>query len=122
MSVLRRPGFAAFSLATGAIVWALGLFAALLVWAHNAGEMDPGDTGWWIAVPIGIPVLLAVLGWVSLRLLCTGRSYAEKLAIGVLVLLGAFSIVSAASIGLLVLPVVLLLIGAFQLTPRPADQ
>jgi len=123
VNVLRRPGFAAFALATSAVLWAAGLvLAGWLAPMYGDGATLVEENGASVLIPVSVPLLLAALGWAFLRLTCTGHGIAERLAIGVLVALALFAVVTGFSIGVLVVPVLLLLIGAFTLTPRPLAQ
>jgi len=106
---MRKP---AFLFATAAVAWGAGFFAwALLGAAYSNGEPlahadDPVQV-----VLVALPLLVAVTAWVSLHRTCAvGASPWPARTIAVVLL--AFSVVSAASVGLLLVPLVLFLGGA----------
>lgn len=126
-------------LALCALAWsALLVPAALFVPVYSSQTTDSrGETverartlvevnGWTALLPIGAVVLLAAAGALALRL--AGRSSAapRRGALAAAVVLLAFGIVGAASIGLFVLPAGVALAAAVCLTgpsaqsPRPA--
>jgi hypothetical protein len=133
----RTRGWLAFGLGAGAVLWAVGLvFAAFLLPAY-AGEgcqaSSDGSTvcgslpsqtlfavnGWWvIELLLGVAVVVALAVW-ALHLHCASRSSgARQAAVFLIVLLTFFALVSSASIGLFVFPLVLLLIASAALTPE----
>jgi hypothetical protein len=75
--------------------------------------------GWWvIELLLGVAVVVALAVW-ALHLHCASRSSgARQAAVFLIVLLTFFALVSSASIGLFVFPLVLLLIASAALTPE----
>jgi hypothetical protein len=109
----------AFLLATAAVAWGAAFLAwALLGSAYSSG--DPlADAGNPVAVALAtVPLLVAVAAWSYLHRSCSlGRSTRPVTAIALVA--GAFSILSAASIGMVLAPLALL-IGLAVATVEPA--
>ena len=106
---MTRP---AFLFATAAVAWGAGFLAwALLGTAYSSGDPlahagDPVQVAF-----AALPLLVAAAAWWSLHRTCAfGRSTLPTTAIVATWL--AFSLVSAASIGLLLAPAGLLLVAA----------
>ena len=127
-----KRGRMAFGLAAAAVGWALLLIAAAFFFPAYQGESCSGTGGCtsstatdfamngWLAPGLLAGVAaVAAIGFYSLHVVCSrGSDLAAKAATWCAVVLGAFAIVSAASIGLLVLPVALLLLASAMLTPQ----
>jgi MYXO-CTERM domain-containing protein len=129
----------AFGLGAGAVLWALALVLAAFLVPVYAGEecqASPGResacgtlpsqtlfavNGWWVVELLaGVTVVAAVAFW-ALHVSCaTGSRSAQRAAVALIVLLGAFAIVSSLSIGFVVVPLVALLIASAALTPEPS--
>jgi hypothetical protein len=81
-----------------------------------------GVNGSWVIVPVSVPLVLALLAWVGLRMRCSLGSPAGTLlawvAIGVLAL---FAVVAGLSIGPYLLPAVLLLVAGAANASREED-
>jgi hypothetical protein len=78
-----------------------------------------------VLVPVGIPLLISVLVWLALHRKCSrGGPIAGYLAWTLVAVLALGCLVAAASIGLLVVPIALLLGRAAAITPSgpPAVQ
>lgn len=77
-----------------------------------------GQNGLWVIAPVAVPVVLALLVWFGLHRKCSrGSRLGAYLAWGSVGVLAVFGVVAAASIGLFVLPAVVLLAAAAALTP-----
>ena len=132
-------GRLAFGLGAGAVLWALGLvLAAFLVPAYAGEGCQASSDGGGVCAPLPSETLFAVNGWRVVELLlgvvalaavafwalhvycATGARTAQRAAVGLIVLLGAFAIVGSLSIGFFVLPLVVLLIASAALTPEPS--
>ncbi|HKU58787.1 MAG TPA: hypothetical protein VJP39_04205 [Gaiellaceae bacterium] len=78
-----------------------------------------GVNGYWVLVPVCVPLVLALVGWVGLHLRCSHGSRVgtvlSQFAVG---LLAVFAVLSSASIGMYVLPAALLLMLGSALTPN----
>ena len=101
---MRKP---AFLFATAAVAWGAGFFAwALLGTAYSSGDRlahagDPVQVA-----PVALPLLVAVAAWWTLHRSCTlGAS--RRPAAAIAVVSGAFALLSAASVGLLLAPLTL---------------
>lgn len=130
-----RSGRWAFGLTAAAFAWALGLVAAALVAPFYSGvaQSDSGATvttsstlvdvnGARVLVVVAVPAVLAALVGIALHRVCTrGSRRAERVAWVAIGVLAVLALLGAASIGLLVLPVALLLGVAAGLTPAAAD-
>jgi hypothetical protein len=126
----------AMRLTTGSLVWALGVvLAALLLPAFNGqtvtSELD-GVTlktatfvqvnGAWVLIPVAVPVVVTVLVGVALRSRRTnGPSWVGPAAWGAIALVLVLALVTIASIGAIMLPVVVLLVLAMRLVPAATD-
>jgi hypothetical protein len=112
----------AFALTLGAFGWALALVpAALLVPVYSSKSSGPGgvvessstlvaENGAGVLLPIALPAVLAAVVWIALHRVCSRGSVAGRyVAWGLIGLMGAFCLLAAASIGVFVLPVVVLL-------------
>jgi len=78
------------------------------------------ENGWWVVELLAGVAVVALLAFWALHVVCSkGSDRAARLATGCVVALGVFSFVSGFSIGLFVVPVVMLLTGSVLLTPRP---
>jgi hypothetical protein len=123
-----RRGRWAFALTAAGFAWAAALVpAALLVPVYSgktasaSGSFSTNATlvaenGAGVLVPIAIPAAVAALVWYALHRRCT-RGGSSYLAWSLVALLAAFSFVAAASIGMFLMPIALLLAGAATLTP-----
>jgi hypothetical protein len=124
-------GRVAFGLAAFAVVWALLLVAsAFFVPAYSGETCGTGgctstsstlfaENGWLpIALLAGI-VTIAAVAFYALHVVCSrGSDRAAKLATWCALVVMAFALVGAASVGLFVLPVALLLGASAMLTPQ----
>jgi high-affinity Fe2+/Pb2+ permease len=133
--VNRTRGRLAFGLGAAAVGWAVLLVAAaFLVPAYSGERCGSGgctsssstlfaENGWWVVELLGGVVLVAALAFYALHVLCSkGSELAGGLALGCIVILAAFAFIGAPSIGLFVIPVVLLLVASMGYTPRsPAE-
>jgi hypothetical protein len=131
LSAMASRGRLAFGLTVGAVAWGLVLVAAaFLVPVYGGSSISStgvvkstiatlvGVNGVWVIAPMAVPVVLALLGWFGLHRKCSrGAKAGGYLAWGCVTVLGAFSVVAAASIGLFSVPAVLLLAAAAKLTP-----
>ena len=102
----------AFLFATAAVAWGAAFFTwALLGAAYSNGDAlahagDPAQ----VALA-ALPLLVAGVAWWSLHRTCMGRASARP-AVALAALTAAFSVVGAASIGVLIAPIALLLAAA----------
>lgn len=124
-------GRRSFFFASGGLVCALALVpTAFLAPVYHGTAVTPGgavtsttDTevgvnGLYVVWLLCIPVALALVAWVGLRLRCSrGSSLGQTVAWGAVVLLFAFAAVGLASIGVFVLPAALLLLAAATSAP-----
>jgi hypothetical protein len=126
----------AIRLTAGALVWALGVvLAALLLPAFNGqtvtNELN-GVTlttatfvqvnGAWVLIPVVAPVAVTVLVAVALRARRTnGPSWVGPAAWAAIALVLVLALVTIASIGAIMLPVVVLLGLAMRLVPAATD-
>jgi hypothetical protein len=128
VELVRRPGFTAFALASAGVLWSAALVAAAFLAPLYSTSAGPGDVrgtatlveenGLSVLVPVAFPLVVSLLVWGLLRLTCSvGSPVAARTALILIALLGVFTLV-AASIGLLVLPVAILLALACAATPR----
>lgn len=130
-STAVRQGRWAFGLTVGAFGWGLALVAAAFLAPVYSGQTSSstgdvaktsstlvGQNGLWVIVPAAVPAALALLVWFGLQRKCSrGSRLGTYLAWGAVVVLAVFAVVAAASIGLFVLPAVLLLAAAAAMTP-----
>lgn len=126
-----REGRQAFWLSTAALAWSAALVGAAFVLpvygtsgasptgAHSSGSLTlVAVNGLGVLVPVGIPVLISALVWAALCRKCLrGTRFAGYLAWTLVAMLALGCLVAAASIGLVVVPVVLLLGRAAAITP-----
>jgi hypothetical protein len=121
----------AFGLGASAVGWALLLVASAFFFPAYRGETcgtggctSTGSTlfaenGWWAVALLAALAAVAVAGFYALHVVCSrGSERAAKVATSCAVVVVLFGMVSAASIGLLVLPVALLLGASAVLTPQ----
>ncbi|MFL5909137.1 MAG: hypothetical protein ACJ768_00985 [Gaiellaceae bacterium] len=130
-----HTGRRAFGLTVAAFAWSLVLVAAALVVPVYSGTTQSGSgpristsatlvdvNGTQALLVIAVPALLTAIAGIALHRRCTrGSRQATRLAWVAVYVLAAFGILGAASIGLFVLPVAVLLAAAATLTPAPAD-
>jgi hypothetical protein len=133
---MKARGWAAFGLGAGAVAWSLALVAAAFTVPAYSGEgceLVPGGApscgplpsqtlfdvnGWWVVELLLAVAFLAAIALWALHVRCSRRSAsATTAATCCIVGLAAFSFVTGFSIGLFVLPVVLLLTASARLTP-----
>jgi hypothetical protein len=77
-----------------------------------------GVNGLWVLIPVAVPVVLTVLVWIALHRKCSrGSKQAGVIAWSMVVLLCAFCVVGAFSIGVAIAPVATLLGYAAFRTP-----
>jgi hypothetical protein len=117
----------AFGLTVGAFGWALALVLGAVVVPVYSGKSSAGGTssatlvdenGLGVLVPVAIPALVAAVVWFALHRVCSrGSGAGLYVAWSLIAVMGLFSLLAAASIGMFVLPVALLLAGAAALTP-----
>ena len=132
----RTRGWLAFGLGGVAVLWSLGLVLAAFVAPTYSGEgcqASPGgstvcgslpsqtlyaENGWWVVeLLLAVAVVTALAFW-ALHVYCvTGKDSVMRAAGICIGALALFSLVTGFSIGLLVFPAVLLLIGSAALTP-----
>ena len=128
----RNRGRVAFGLAASAVGWALLLVALAFVFPAYSGETcGPNgcvstssslfaENGWLVVGLLAGIAAIAAVGFYALHLVCSrGSGQAATVATCCAVLIMAFAIAGAASIGLLVFPVALLLGASAVLTPQP---
>jgi len=117
---MSRDGRIAFTLATGAVLAA----ALFTVWAVAGSAYDSGASvtemnhglGAWLVV--AAPLAVATPAWVLLHVACRRNLRGPRAAAQAMAwLLVAFSVVSAASIGLLIGPLAIALVVAASFTP-----
>lgn len=119
----------AFGLATTAFAWALALIAAAVLAPVYTGA-GPGGTssstlvqenGPRVLLVIVVPAVLTAVAWAALHRRCSkGSRRAARLAWAIVSALAALAILGAATIGLFVLPVALLLAAAAVIAPDGA--
>lgn len=126
-----RQGRQAFWLTTAAVVWSAALVGGaftLPAYSSSAtsstGAPSSGSltlvavNGLGVLVPVGIPLLISALVWFALHRKCSrGGPFAGYLAWMLVVVLALGCVAAAASIGVLIVPVALLLGGAAAITP-----
>jgi hypothetical protein len=126
-----RHGRWALYLTAAAFLWALALVAgAFLVPVYSgveggsaAGVVDTTSTlvdvnGLGVLLPVALPAMVVGLVWLALHRKCSrGSARSGHVAGGLIVMLGTFCVLTGFSIGVFVLPTVLLLAGAATLTP-----
>jgi hypothetical protein len=104
-------GRLAFGLTVAALAWSLGFAVAVVPLL--------ADESFAVLVPAAIPAAIVAAVWVVLERRCTTGASAA-IAWLLVALLWAFSVLSLASLGLFVLPVVALLGLATAFTPAAA--
>jgi hypothetical protein len=127
----RNRGRVAFGLAAAAVGWALLLVASAFFFPAYSGETCGtggctstsstlfAENGWLVVGLLAGIAAIAAAGFYALHVVCARASdRAAKLATWCAVVVLAFAIVGAASVGLLVLPVALLLGASAMLTPQ----
>jgi hypothetical protein len=127
-----RRGRLAFGLTVAGFAWAAALVPAALLVPVYSGKTESGsgdsvstsatlvgENGLGVLLPIAIPAAVAALVWLALHRRCT-HGTAAYWAWSLVALLAAFSFVAAASIGMFLMPIALLLAGAAMLTPAAA--
>jgi hypothetical protein len=121
----------AFGLAAAAVGWALLLIASAFFFPAYQGETCGTDgctstsstlfavNGWSAPAMLAGVAAVAAVGFYALHVVCSrGSDRAARLATWCAVVVMAFVMVGAASIGLLALPVALLLLASAMLTPQ----
>jgi len=130
MRHIANRGRWAFGLTVAGFAWAFALIpAAFLAPVYSGQRADAsgvvsttstlvGENGLSVLLIVALPTVLAALAGAGLHRRCSGeRRAAGSLAWIAIGMLAAFCILGAWSIGLYVLPIVLLLAGAATLTP-----
>ena len=118
----------AFGLTMAAFAWGVALIVAAFVAPAYSVDVGPGgqqttttlvdENGLAVLVVVAVPAVIAAIVWAVLhRHRTTGRSAGAAWVL--VALLGAFSVLSLASIGVFILPVVVMLALAAKLTPSP---
>lgn len=106
-------GRVAFASSLLAIAAGIALVAFMVPYLVRNDDTDA-------VIPMFIPLVLATIAFAGLSAKCTsGSVIGERVGTIVLALLFAFTIVSALSIGILVLPMTALVAVAVVLTPAP---
>jgi hypothetical protein len=109
-----------FTLAGTACAAALVPAALLVPMYAPSGDTLVDVNGPGVLVPVSVPLLISLVVWAGLWRKCTtGSVRGEHVAAGALGLLGFFTFLAMFSIGVLILPAVLLLVVAVVTTPRP---
>jgi hypothetical protein len=115
--MMRRQGFWAWVLTTGACLWSFALIVAAVTIRTGGGTLVQ-ENGTWVIIPVAVPAVISVLAWFVLHHRCTrGGNWTGTTASLLTGLLAVFSVVGMASIGMFVLPVAVLLALGVQLTP-----
>jgi hypothetical protein len=127
----------AFGLSFAGFAWGLALIAASFVvpvysgFSESAGSTGQitrsyssatlvHEDGLRVLIPLAIPAVLAALVWFALHRRCSrGSRLGGPIAWSVVTLLGLFSLATALTVGMFVLPIVVLLGIAAALTPLP---
>ena len=123
-------GRTSFVLASGGLLCAAALVpAAFLAPVYSGESVDSsgavvhttntfvGVNGLWVAGLLSVPLFLALVTWIGLRLRCSRDSVlGTRLAWAAVILLWAFTVASF-SLGVLILPSALLLVVAAKTTP-----
>jgi hypothetical protein len=118
----------AFGLTTAAFAWGVALIVAAFVAPAYSVDSGSGgqqttttlvdENGMSVLVVVAIPAVIAAIVWAVLhRRRTTGRSAGAAWVL--VAVLGVFSVLSLASIGIFILPVVAMLALAAKLTPSP---
>ncbi len=138
MRSVSARGWTAFGLASAAVAWSFLLLASAFFFPAYRGESCEGgqfgfehctstsstfidENGTGAVVWLALPAVVAILGWLLLHHVCaTGSKWGRNGALTLVVVLFAFG-VFAASIGILVLPVTLMLAtSALLVEPSPS--
>jgi hypothetical protein len=127
----KNRGRVAFGLGASSVGWALLLLASAFFFPAYQGETCGtggctstsstlfAENGWLAPGMLAGVAAIAAVGFYALHVVCSrGSERAAKLATWCAVVVIAFAIVGAASVGLLVLPVALLLGASAVLTPQ----
>jgi hypothetical protein len=102
----------------GCLWAALLLVGALTVPLYSDGTTLVEANGTGVLYAVAVPAGLALVAYAGLHLKCArGSAAGAGLATAAIVLLGIFTLLAMASIGLFVLPATLLLLVAARLTP-----
>ena len=104
-------GRTAFGLTVAAFAYSVALFAA--------GIPMLAEESSFVLVVLAVPAAVAAAVWFLLHRRCTAGG-GTTIATGLVGLLLVFSVLGLATIGLFVLPVVVMLAVATSLTPSPA--
>jgi hypothetical protein len=112
---VRKP---AFLLATAAVAWGAGFLGwALLGTAYSNGDpLAPADDPVAVALATS-PLVVAVAAWLSLHRVCA-RGASTRPAVVIAVAVGVLSVLGAASVGMFLAPLTLL-IGLAATTVEP---
>jgi hypothetical protein len=128
-----RQGWWAFGLTSAAVLWGVALVVgALVIPTYSGGASsaasDGAVQGWnttatlvqangaGVLVPVSIPAVLALISWWILHRRCT-RGGSDTAAWVIVGLLGGFALLGALSIGMFILPAVVMLALGARLTP-----
>jgi hypothetical protein len=131
-----RRGRQAFWLTVAALVWSAALMgAAFLLPAYGSSSTSStgthssaaltlvGVNGFSVLIPMGAPLVIAVLAWAALHRKCAhGGRVAGYVAGGLVSVLVAECFVGIASVGLLIAPVAALLWRAAAITPSGSSR
>jgi hypothetical protein len=131
MGLKAHRGSSAFVLTSLALTWSVALVVGALVLPVYSGtavnsSAEPtsttatlvGENGLGVLIPVGIPAVVTLLVWVALRWRCSrGGRLSGSIAWMAIGLLAMFCVLAILSVGIFVLPVVLLLAGAAARTP-----
>ena len=124
MAIRLDRGRRAFTLATGAVVWAAGftwwvLTASVYSDGQTILEANPETT---VRVAIAIPLAASAVVWMLLCVACrANRRWARTCGIAAASVLLLFALVTGFSIGLFVLPGAVALVAAAVSTPVGAQ-
>jgi hypothetical protein len=135
----RRRGRASFALTAAAFCWALAIVAGAFVVPVYSGVSESSDgsttirrtfsstlvdeNGLAVLIPLAVPVAMVVLVWFALHRRCSrGRVWAGSVAWAAIWMLGVFSFLTSASVGAILIPIVLMLVVAALLAPLPAGR
>lgn len=126
-----RRGRQAFWLTVAASLWSAALVGAAFLLpmygsssTSSSGAQSSGSStlvavnGLGVLIPVGVPLIIAALVWVALHHKCSrGGRVGSYVAWACIAVLFAFCVVALFSIGILVVPVVVLLACAASRTP-----
>jgi hypothetical protein len=112
-------------------MWSAMLLGAAFVfpaygssWASSSGAQSAGSqtlvqvNGLGVLIPVGIPLVIAVVVWAALHHKCSrGGRAGDYVAWACIAALGCFCVVAILSIGIFVVPVAILLASAVLRTP-----